>query len=61
MKEKIYVNGYEYWIDISSNPVKLYETKNADHGVLMDSVTWTKDERRQIREYMLYRSNLIKD
>lgn len=61
-KEKVFINGYEYWIDIEK--MVLYdkeESKNGIHyendGISIRSSHLTKDERRQLMDYLKYRLN----
>lgn len=54
-REKIYINGYEYWIAKEHGTVMFYDSETAKNGISIEDVKWTKDELRQIREYVKYR------
>jgi len=52
MREKIFINGYEYWMDRGKNPIMFYDSETATNGISIEYVHWTKDEIRQINEYL---------
>jgi len=60
-REKIFINGYEYWMDRTKNmennsyPIMFYESETATNGISFEDVHWTKDEKRQINDYIKYR------
>lgn len=58
---KIFINGWEYWIDV--NKRILYDSETSKNGIYFDiygehdsigSSHLTKDEKRQILEYIKY-------
>lgn len=53
-REKIYVNGFKWWLD--REKLMLYEKENstANDGTYLFSQYVTKDERRQIINYMKF-------
>jgi len=54
MREKIYINGFEYWMDCNSNPIMFYDSEFSKNGISINYSKWTKDELRQIREFLKY-------
>lgn len=53
MREKIHINGYDYWLDKEEE--KIYPSELSTNGVFfMDSIHVTKDEKRQINNYIKY-------
>lgn len=64
-REKIFLNGYEMWLD--RDKLMLYDKEKSQHGIGFDvasnddgiyvfSQHLTKDEKRQITDYMKYRT-----
>jgi len=53
-REKIFVNGYEYWMDRTKDPIMFYESENSKNGISIESVSWTRDEKRQIMDFIKY-------
>lgn len=63
MREKIYLNGYEMWLD--RNKLMLYDKEHSQHGIGFDvagdgdgiyifSKYLTENEKRQIIDQMKY-------
>lgn len=53
-REQIFINGYEYWIDKEKNPIMLYDTVDSNNGISIESIHWTRDEKRQIMDFIKY-------
>lgn len=52
-RDKIFINGYNYWMDTTSKPhVMFYDTEIAQYGISIEDPNWTKDELRQIKEIL---------
>ena len=52
-REKVFLNGYEIWLD--REKLMLYDKEySAGDGIYIFSQHLTKDERRQILDYMEY-------
>jgi len=58
-REKVLINGYKYWID--REKMVLYDNEESDNGIDCDidgisirSNHLTKDERRQLMNYLEY-------
>jgi hypothetical protein len=62
-REKIFLNGYEMWLD--REKLMLYDKEDSQHGIGFDvagegdgiyifSQHLTKDEKRQLTDYMKY-------
>jgi len=54
MREQIFINGHIYYLD--RNKMKIYENKNSneDDGISVYSGHLTKNEKRQIEDYIKY-------
>jgi hypothetical protein len=51
-RKKVFINGFEYYVDQSVNPAMFYESETSTNGIPIDSAHWTKDEKRQICEVL---------
>ena len=54
---KIYINGFDWFLDINQEPKRLYPTSNKkEHeGYSIYSKHFTEDERKQIYEIIKYK------
>ena len=53
-REKIFLNGYEMWLD--RDKLMLYDKEDSQEcdGIYIFSQHLTKDEKRQLTDYMKY-------
>jgi len=53
----IYINGFQWYLDIVEEPNRLYPTNNkkGHEGFSIYSKHFTEDEKRQIQEFIKYR------
>lgn len=53
-KVKISINGYEWFVDLNSNPLMIYDTEKSNNGQSIYDKGITKNEREQILNYIKY-------
>lgn len=51
-RKKVFLNGYEYWLD--SEKQVFYDKEESTDGISIWSNHVTKDERRQLLDYIKY-------
>jgi hypothetical protein len=53
----IFINGFDWWLDINQEPKRLYPTnnKNEHEGYSIYSKFFTENEREQIQEFIKYK------
>lgn len=54
---KIYINGFDWFLDLNQEPKRLYPTanKNEHEGYSIYSNHFTENERQQIQDFIKYR------
>lgn len=54
-REKIYINGFEWWLDKIQTPPKVYHTSTSkEEGISIYSNHFTGDERKQVLDFIKY-------
>lgn len=51
-REKVLINGYEYWVD--REKMVLYDKEESNNGISVWSSHLTKDESKQLMDYLKY-------
>jgi hypothetical protein len=54
---KLYINGFEWWLDKTVSPPKVYLTETCNEGVSIYSKHFTLDENRQVSDFIKYGKN----
>lgn len=57
VRKKIYINGFEWWLDINSTPPMIYISEYSKDGFSVYSKHFTIDERKQVLDYIKYGRN----
>lgn len=56
-RKKIFVDGFEWYLDKKSTPPMLYHTSNGNEGISVYSNHFMADERKEILDYIKYGKN----
>ena len=58
MRKKIYINGFEWWLNKESFPPRVFLTETSEEvGISIYSNHFMLDEKRQIEDYIKYGKN----
>ncbi len=56
-RKLIYLNGFEWWLDKTQSPPIIYHSQDSNEGYSIYSAFLTRDESRQLLDYVKYGKN----